>query len=47
MPPVVVQHQIGTEVSGLDAEISFDPEIGLPWRHRFDAVSLVAEEWML
>ena len=39
--------QIGTEIGGLDAEISVDPDTGLPWRHRFDAMSLVAEERML
>jgi hypothetical protein len=40
-------HQIGTEIGGLDAPISCDPDTGLPWRERFDTMSLVVEERML
>jgi len=39
--------QIGTEIGGLDAPISCDPDTGLPWRERFDAMSLIVEERML
>lgn len=39
--------QIGTEIGGLDAMISCDPDTGLPWHERFDGMSLVVEERML
>jgi hypothetical protein len=39
--------ELGTEVGGMDAPISTDPDTGSPWRPRFDAKTLVHEERML
>lgn len=39
--------ELGTEIGGLDTPISIDPDIGLPWRERFDSLSLAREERML
>ena len=39
--------ELGTEVGGLDTPISIDPDTGLPWRERFDGLSLAREERML
>jgi hypothetical protein len=39
--------ELGTEVGGMDAPISIDPDPGSPWRPRFDAKTLVHEERML
>ncbi len=39
--------EFGTEVGGLDTPISIDPDTGLPWRERFDSLSLAREERML
>ena len=39
--------ELGTEVGGMDAQISIDPDTGSPWRPRFDAKTLVHEERML
>ncbi|WP_225246938.1 MULTISPECIES: hypothetical protein [Agrobacterium] len=39
--------EFGTEVGGLDTPISVDPDTGLPWRERFDGLSLAREERML
>ncbi len=39
--------ELGTEVGGLDTRISVDPDTGLPWRERFDSLSLAREERML
>ncbi len=38
---------LGTEVGGMDAQISVDPDTGCPWRDRFDARALAIEERML
>ncbi len=38
---------LGTEIGGLDTPISIDPDTGLPWRERFDGLSLAREERML
>ncbi len=39
--------ELGIEVGGLDTPISSDPDTGLPWRERFDGLSLAREERML
>ncbi|MER8472809.1 hypothetical protein NKH23_25990 [Mesorhizobium sp. M1328] len=39
--------ELGIEVGGLDTPISIDPDTGLPWRERFDGLSLAREERML
>ncbi|WP_095084958.1 hypothetical protein [Mesorhizobium sophorae] len=39
--------ELGTEVGGLDTPISVDPDTRLPWRERFDSLSLAREERML
>lgn len=39
--------EFGSEVGGLDTPISIDPDTGLPWRERFDGLSLAREERML
>ena len=39
--------ELGTEIGGLDTPISIDPDTGLPWRERFDGLSLAREERML
>lgn len=39
--------ELGTEVGGMDAQISVDPDTGRPWRDRFDARTLAIEERML
>lgn len=39
--------ELGTEIGGLDTPISTDPDTGLPWRDRFDGLSLAREERML
>lgn len=36
--------ELGTELGGMDTEISFDPETGKPWRSRFDSFALIREE---
>jgi hypothetical protein len=36
--------QFGVEIGGMDTQISIDPDTGLPWRERFDALSLAREE---
>lgn len=39
--------ELGTEIGGMDTQISVDPDTGRPWRSRFDARSLAIEERML
>lgn len=39
--------ELGTEIGGMDTEISVDPVTGRPWRSRFDARALAIEERML
>nr|WP_172691140.1 integrase [Agrobacterium fabrum]ASK46449.1 integrase [Agrobacterium fabrum] len=39
--------ELGTELGGMDTEISIDPDTGRPWRPRFDARALAIEERML
>ncbi|MCX8571162.1 integrase [Aminobacter sp. MET-1] len=39
--------ELGTEVGGMDTQISVDPDTGGPWRSRFDVKALAAEERML
>ncbi|OMP70088.1 integrase [Agrobacterium tumefaciens] len=39
--------ELGTEIGGMDTQISVDPDTGLPWRSRFDARALAVEERML
>ena len=39
--------ELGIEIGGLDTPISIDPDTGLPWRQRFDGLSLAREERML
>jgi len=39
--------ELGTEIGGFDTPISIDPDTGLPWRQRFDGLSLAREERML
>ena len=36
--------ELGVERGGLDSAISIDPDTGLPWRRRFDHLSLIEEE---
>src|SRR5258708_37223808 len=39
--------ELGTEIGGLDTPISIDPDTGLPWRQRFDGLSLARGERLL
>lgn len=39
--------ELGTEIDGMDTQISVDPDTGRPWRSRFDARALAIEERML
>ncbi|WCK80379.1 integrase [Agrobacterium fabrum] len=39
--------ELGTEIGGMDTQISVDPDTGWPWRSRFDARALAIEERML
>ena len=39
--------ELGTEIGGLNTPISIDTDTGLPWRERFDGLSLAREERML
>lgn len=39
--------ELGTEIGGMDTQISVDPDTGRPWRSRFDARALAIEERML
>lgn len=39
--------ELGTEIGGMDTQISDDPDTGRPWRSRFDARALAIEERML
>ncbi|WP_296105350.1 integrase [uncultured Agrobacterium sp.] len=39
--------ELGTEIGGMDTQISVDPDTGRPWRVRFDARALAIEERML
>ncbi|WP_011578688.1 MULTISPECIES: hypothetical protein [Chelativorans] len=39
--------ELGTEVGGMDTQISVDPDTGHPWRSRFDVRALAVEERML
>jgi len=36
--------ELGTEIGGFDTPISDDPDLGRPWRERFDPASLACEE---
>ncbi len=36
--------ELGTEIGGLDTPIGDDPDLGRPWRERFDPASLAGEE---
>ena len=40
-------NELGTEIGGMDTQISVDPDTGRPWRVRFDARALAIEERML
>ncbi|QDG94765.1 integrase (plasmid) [Rhizobium sp. NIBRBAC000502774] len=39
--------ELGTEIGGMDTQISDDPDTGRPWRMRFDTRALAIEERML
>lgn len=39
--------ELGTEIGGMDTQISVDPDTGRPWRVRFDARAVAIEERML
>jgi hypothetical protein len=39
-----VANDVGFEVGGMDTEILTDPDLGRPWRSRFDTASLRTEE---
>ena len=36
--------ELGTEIGGFDTPVSDDPDLGRPWRERFDPASLACEE---